>query len=178
MSLDRYEDIFPLSYKIDSTKAIEELEKLTEWKDEKSRKYVDLIGDPNQTYTGKGGDISLNSVSEKLPTLSKFISEFPSVHKARVHRLNAGSFFEPHRDHFPGQRRFRVLVALNNTELDAYAFIYDRKIFEFKPGVPYILNTQKVHGSMSFKDGTYHLIMSVNNTDANVSTVMRLMSFK
>ncbi len=130
MSLDRYEDIFPLSYKIDSTKAIEELEKLTEWKDEKSRKYVDLIGDPNQTYTGKGGDISLNSVSEKLPTLSKFISEFPSVHKARVHRLNAGSFFEPHRDHFPGQRRFRVLVALNNTELDAYAFIYDRKIFE------------------------------------------------
>lgn len=178
MALNRYEDILPLNYTVDSSKAIQELEQLTEWKDGKTRKYVDLIGATDQGYTGKSGDTSLNNIADKLPTLTKFITEFPSVHKARVHRLDAGSFFEPHRDHFPGERRFRVLVPLNNTTLDAYAFIYDRQIYEFNPGVPYVLNTTKVHGSMSFKDGTYHMIMSVNNTDDNISTVMRLMSFR
>ena len=50
---------------------------------------------------------------------------------------------------------------------DKYAFFYEDRIIEFKPPTPYILNTRKVHGAMSFSDGTYHLLMSVNNTEAN-----------
>ena len=71
-----------------------------------------------------------------------------------------------HRDSSPGGKRFRILVPLNNTTRDKYAFFYEDRIIEFKPPTPYILNTRKVHGAMSFSDGTY-LLMSVNNTEAN-----------
>lgn len=179
LSLDRYEDILELKYNIDTTRALEEVSKITDWKTEKSRLYVDLIGDPEQNYTGKDvEDNELNDIARQCPTVSAFIQQFPSVYKARVQKLNSGSFFEPHRDHFRGGKLLRVFLALNNTELEQYTFFYDGKLFEFKPGTAYIINTAKVHGSMSFKDSTYHLLLSVTNDDVTVKTIIDNMTFR
>ena len=178
-ALDRYEDILELKYNIDTTKALEEVSRITNWKTEKSRLYVDLVGNPEQNYTVRDAeDNELNDIAHQCPTVSEYINQFPNVYKARVQKLNSGSFFEPHRDHFRGGKLLRVFLALNNTELEKYAFFYDGKIFEFKPGVAYIINTAKVHGSMSFKDSTYHLLLSVANDDATVKTIIDNMTFR
>lgn len=177
--LDRYEDILELKYKIDTTKALSEVSKITNWKTEKTRLYIDLIGNPDQQYTGRDAeDCSLNDVAKQCPEISKFIAQFPSVYKARVQKLNSGSFFEPHRDHFRGGKLLRVFLALNNTDLEKYAFFYDGKIFTFKPGTAYIINTAKVHGSMSFADNTYHLLLSVANDEATVKSIIDNMTFR
>ena len=178
--IEHYGDIIELDYKlkpdaIDQCKAIESWE----WQEEKSRRYIDLIGDLAQEYRGKGeDDLSYNSNMDRLPEIRDFIALFTGVYKARVQQLDAGSYFEPHRDHFQGGKRFRILVPLNNTTRDKYAFFYEDRIIEFKPLTPYILNTRKVHGAMSFSSGTYHLLMSVNNTEANQMTALNMVTFR
>lgn len=179
MILDRYGDIIELNYSLDTAKAIEELRALNNiWKTEKTRQYVDFIGDLFQDYSVKDETTMLNSLADDCPTIRDYIKIFPDVHKARVQRLDTGSFFEPHRDHFQGGKRFRLFMALNNVELQKYAFFYDGRIFTFKAGVPYIINTAKVHGSMSFADETYHLILSVNTTEESIKTVIDRITFQ
>jgi hypothetical protein len=77
-----------------------------------------------------------------------------------------------------GGQAYRVFIALNNTTRDKYAFFYEDKIIEFKPGVPYIINTAKVHGAMSFADETYHLLMTVRRTEESVKNIIRMLTFK
>lgn len=179
MILDRYGDIIELNYSLNTEQAIKELRALdVTWKTEKTRQYVDFIGDPFQDYSVKDSTTELNSLADVCPTIRDYIKLFPDVHKARVQRLDTGSFFEPHRDHFQGGKRFRVFMALNNVELQKYAFFYDGSIYTFKAGVPYIINTAKVHGSMSFADETYHLLLSVNTTDQSTRAIIDRITFQ
>lgn len=179
MILDRYGDIVELDYSLNTEQAIRELRALdATWKLEKSRTYIDFIGDPFRDYKIKDEVKELNSLADDCPTIKDYIKLFPDVHKARVQRMDTGSFFEPHRDHFQGGERFRVFMALNNVELQKYAFFYDGSIYTFKAGVPYIINTAKVHGSMSFADETYHLLLSVNRTDEAIKAVIDNITFR
>ena len=89
--IEHYGDIIELDYKlkpdaIDQCKAIESWE----WQEEKSRRYIDLIGDLAQEYRGKGEeDLSYNSNMDRLPEIRDFIALFTDVYKARVQELDA-----------------------------------------------------------------------------------------
>lgn len=177
MNLFQYEDIIELNLAINADKAIAELREIENWKSQKTRKYIDLLGDVDQSYKTLSGNSVPNEVLEQCPTIKDFVLKFPDAHKARVQRMDTGSFFEPHRDHFQGGKRFRVFCALNNTEMENYVFFHNGKIFEFKPGVAYIINTARVHGSMSFADETYHLLLSVDDTADSSAFVQNKMRF-
>lgn len=177
MNLFQYEDIIEMNLAIDCTSAINELRNISNWKSQKTRKYIDLLGDTDQSYKTLAGNSNPNEILEQCPTIKDFVLKFTDSHKARVQRMDAGSFFEPHRDHFQGGNRFRVFCALNNTEMEKYVFFHNGRIFEFKPGVAYLINTARVHGSMSFADETYHLLLSVNDTDASTEFVTNNMRF-
>lgn len=179
MIFNRYEDILKLNLKIDTAKAIAECDgenKNLVWRQAKTREFLDLIGDQKQDYkqlSGKG----FNQNSDRMPVITEFVKQFGSPHKARLQRMNTGSFFEPHRDHFYGDARFRIFCALNNTDMSEYVFFHDGKIHQFEAGTAYVINTNKVHGSMSFVDNTIHLLMSVNVTQESTEFVLKNMSF-
>ncbi len=181
--LEHYGDIVELNYQVDDS-VFSDIAKITDWQQEKTRRYIDLIGNTDQDYRGKSEqDLEYNSNIEQMPEIKKLIDKFTgvsgnTVYKARVMELDAGSYFEPHRDHFQGGKRFRILIPLNNTTRDKYAFFYEDKIVEFKPRTPYILNTRKIHGAMCFADKTYHVLMSVNNTDENQRKVIDMITFR
>lgn len=177
MNLERYGDIIELDYQVDCDSAIAELRAMDNWKPEKTRHCLDFLGDidrsQNDTITPE-----LNSNAERCPTIKSAIELFTGHHKARVQWIDAGGFFQPHRDHMGGGQAYRVFIALNNTTRDKYAFFYEDKIIQFKPGVPYIINTAKVHGAMSFADETYHLLMTVRKTEESVKNIIRMLTFK
>lgn len=178
--LEHYGDIIELDYQlgagvIEGCKQIQEWE----WNTEKTRQYIDLIGSLDQGYRGKAeDDLEYNEFMKRLPEAQELIECFDGVYKARIARMQAGSYFEPHRDHFQGGMRFRILVPLNNTTRYDYAFFYEDKIVEFKERVPYILNTRKVHGAMCFANETYHLLLSVNNTVDNQRKAIEMITFR
>jgi hypothetical protein len=176
--IEHYGDIIELNHKINDN-VIGACSSISQWQTEKTREYIDLIGSLDQDYRGKDEeDLNYNANMDLFPQIKSFLGNFDEVYKARIMKISAGSFFEPHRDHFQGGKRFRILIPLNNTTRDKYAFFYEDRIIEFKPCVPYILNTRKVHGAMSFADNTYHVIASVNNTQENQRKVIDLMTFR
>ena len=178
--IEHYGDIVELDYRLgegvlEGCKQIQDWE----WNTEKTRQYIDLIGRIDQGYRGKDeDDLEPNEFMKRFPEAEQLIKEFEGVYKARIARMQPGSYFEPHRDHFQGGIRFRILVPLNNTGRDKYAFFYEDKIIEFKERVPYILNTRKVHGAMCFAPDTYHLLLSVNNTVDNQRKAVEMMTFR
>jgi hypothetical protein len=173
-NIHRFEDIIELDLSIDTELAINELKQVpaSNWRPEKGRLYLDFIGDQNLE-----NNVRPNDSLEHSPTIKDFLQKIPDVRKMTCQRMDSGVFFAPHRDFFKGGERFRILVALNNTEMEEYIFFYDGKIFEFKPGKAYVINTARIHGSMSFIDETYHLRLSVNLTDESIKFLNKTMRF-
>ena len=71
--------------------------------------------------------------------------------------------------------QMRVFIPLNKVDVHEWNFIYNTERVLFKPGVPYILNTRKQHGSFAFEGGIYHVLMSIYITEHNVKTVMNML---
>jgi hypothetical protein len=71
--------------------------------------------------------------------------------------------------------QIRIFIPLNKTAVNEWNFIYEDKRVEFKPGVPYILNTRKQHGSFAMTDGIYHILMSVFLTENNLKTIISML---
>jgi hypothetical protein len=71
--------------------------------------------------------------------------------------------------------QMRIFIPLNKTDISEWAFIYDKELYQFKPGKAYILNTRKQHGSFSFSNGIYHVLMSVYLTENNLRTVQTML---
>ena len=69
------------------------------------------------------------------------------------------------------------LVPLNNTTLDAYAFIYDRQIYESQPCTMFSKHNK---GTWKYEFSRRHptMIMSVNNTDDNTHSNEAYESFR
>ena len=80
-----------------------------------------------------------------------------------------------HRDAYRFRPQMRIFIPLNATEVHQWNFIYDTERVQFKPGVPYILNTRKQHGSFAFVDDIYHILMSVYITEQNLRKVTGLL---
>ena len=71
--------------------------------------------------------------------------------------------------------QIRIFIPLNKTDVSQWNFIYENKRIDFKPGVPYILNTRKQHGSFAMSDDIYHILMSVFLTENNLKTIISML---
>jgi hypothetical protein len=177
--LNSYGDIFELDYKFDSEKVINELEQL-EWEAGPNGKF-------GLNLTGPLGDLSLDSKDKhnenqgynqnlgQCPSLMEFFVEWENLARCRAAKMSAGSFFSMHRDAFRMNPQIRIFIPLNKTAVNEWNFIYEDKRVEFKPGVPYILNTRKQHGSFAMADGIYHILMSVFLTESNLKTIISML---
>jgi len=177
--LSSYGDAIELDYKF-SPKAIEELKSLKTWIPTINNKEgitfngdIDSLGEKNSNKHDKNQ--AYNENMYQCPTVKEFFDKFDSLAKCRAFKLMKGSYFAPHRDAWRYNEQFRIVVFLNKTEIDKWMFYLDDKFIQFKPGVPYILNTRKVHGSFSFSDDIYHVIMSVFLTKENMDVIMKML---
>lgn len=176
--LSSFGDVVELDYKFDE-RAIEELRNLDTWIPTINNKEgvtfngaIDSLGEKNKNKHDKNQEFNNNMAA--CPLIKEFFDKFDSLAKCRAFKLNKGSYFAPHRDAWRYNEQFRVVIFLNKTEIDEWMFYLEDKFVKFKPGVPYILNTRKVHGSFSFSDDIYHIIMSVFLTDENMDAIFKM----
>ena len=177
--LNSYGDVVELDYQFDSYNAIWQLQQGTWEEGTNGKRGMNLTG----PVTGLGLDAKdkhdedqpYNENLEKCATLLPFFDEWEKLARCRAVELQAGSFFKMHRDAHKLRPQMRIFIPLNKTQIHEWNFIYDTKRVEFKPGVPYILNTRKQHGSFAFEGGIYHVLMSVYLTENNLRTVMNML---
>lgn len=176
-----YGDVFELDYQFDTDATIKELKNLTTWISGTNFKSA-------VNFNGPLDDIGLDSPDKHLrnqpyndnifacPNVMKFFDKWTELARCRAVHLNAGSFFKPHRDAFKLNDQFRIFIPLNNTSIADAMFSHgDQLITTFKPGVPYILNTRKVHGLACFKDDTYQILMSLYINEHNMNQISKML---
>ena len=177
--LNSYGDIFELDYKFDSEEAINELKKL-EWEQgPNGKRGVNLtgpIGDLTLDHKGKHAEYQEpNTNTHNCPSIIDFFTKLENLARCRAAHMNAGSFFSMHRDAYRLNPQIRIFIPLNKTDVSQWNFIYENKRIDFKPGVPYILNTRKQHGSFAMSDDIYHILMSVFLTENNLKTIISML---
>lgn len=177
--MNSFGDIIELDWEFDSDTIIEEL-KQGEWEEgTNGKRGMNLTGpvngigltDKNRHAAGQEFNDNLN----KSPSLLEFFKKWDNVSRCRAAHMEAGSFFKMHRDAHKMNPQMRIFIPLNKTDVSDWNFIYDTRRETFKPGVPYILNTRKQHGSFAFTGGIYHVLMSLHISEHNVKTVMNML---
>ena len=121
----------------------------------------------------KEGEYNTNLKS--CPSLVEFFDKWNSLAKCHAVKMDAGTFFRPHRDAYKTTQQMRIFIPLNKTELHEWAFIYDKQLAPFKAGKPYLLNTKKQHGSFAFVNDIYHILMGVYINPHNFKVVTDLL---
>ena len=121
----------------------------------------------------KEGEYNTNLKS--CPSLVEFFDKWNSLAKCHAVKMDAGTFFRPHRDAYKTTQQMRIFIPLNKTELHEWAFIYDKQLAPFKAGKPYLLNTKKQHGSFAFVNDIYHILMGVYINPHNFKVVTNLL---
>ena len=150
--LNSYGDVVELDYHFDSHNAIWQLQQGTWEEGTNGKRGMNLTG----PVTGLGldakdkhdADQPYNENLLKCATLLPFFDKFEKLARCRAAHMDAGSFFKMHRDAHKMRPQMRIFIPLNKTAIHEWNFIYDTQRVEFKPGVPYILNTRKQHGSL------------------------------
>lgn len=175
--LNSYGDQIELDYKFDTKETIQELKTLDTWQEVINNKSAINFNGPidNLMKDKHSSDQEYNNNLYSCPSIKKFFDHFPDLAKCRAFKLDKGSYFAPHRDAWRYNEQFRIVVFLNKTEKEDFMFYLEDKFVYFKPGVPYILNTRKVHGSFCMSDDVYHIVMSLFLTKENMDAVMKLL---
>ncbi len=177
--LNSFGDIIELDWKFNSDKVIEDL-KHGQWEEgTNGKRGMNLTG----PETGIGlddksrhkADQEPNSNLAHSPELTNFFSKWDKISRCRAAHMDAGSYFKMHRDAHKMNPQIRIFIPLNKTEVHEWNFIYNTERAEFKPGVPYILNTRKQHGSFAMADGIYHVLMSLHISEHNLKTIMNML---
>jgi len=176
-----YGDVVELDYKF-SDDAITELKQITNWLPGPNKKTsINLTGPIEELGLDALADVKhqknqpYNENLLKCPTIKVFFDKWTELARCRAATMDKGSFFRLHRDAFRLNDQFRIFIPLNKTTDDEWIFMYDGSIQRFKEGVPYILNTRKVHGSFSMADGIYHILMSVFLNESNIKQLAKLL---
>ena len=174
--LNSYGDVVELNQKLDSDQVIKELEQLEWEKGPNGKQGINLTGPEKglglEDKNKHDKDQPVNENLLKCPSLYSFFKQWSNLARCRAVKLEAGSFFTMHRDAFRFNPQIRIFIPLNKTEIHQWNFLYDTKRVEFKPGVPYVLNTRKQHGSFAMEGGIYHILMSLYLTEANLKTII------
>lgn len=176
-----YGDVVELDYKFPES-AVTELSQLTDWSIQEGGKY-------GINLTGPTGDIGLLDDKEvkhqkdqeynenllQCPSLIPFFDKFTELTRCRAVKMSTGTFFKPHRDAYGFTDRIRIFIPLNKTDITEYRFLYNDEVCRVKAGVPYILNTRKVHASFAMTDEIYHVLISIHLNEHNVRAISDLL---
>jgi len=175
--LSSYGDIVELDWKFDTDAVIKELQQSSWIEGTHGKRAINL--------TGPIEDIGLEAKDKHdadqpintncTPGILPFFNKWEKLARCRAVELSAGSYFKMHRDAHKMRPQMRVFIPLNKVDVHEWNFIYNTERVLFKPGVPYILNTRKQHGSFAFEGGIYHVLMSIYITEHNVKTVMNML---
>ena len=177
--LNSYGDVVELDHQFDSATCIEQFANIHWLEATHGKRAANL--------TGPIDDIGLESANKHdahqphnnnlraCPEMLEFFAKWEKLARCRIVELTAGSYFKMHRDAHKLRPQMRVFIPLNKTQVHEWNFIYNTDRVEFKPGVPYILNTRKQHGSFAFESGIYHVLMSIYLTEHNLKTVMNML---
>lgn len=177
--LNSYGDIIELDYKFDPESCIRDLCKLDWIPSTNNKSAINLTGPLDdlglEAKDKHDADQQYNDNLHACPGIKHFFDKWEKLARCRAAKLDAGSFFKMHRDAYRFRPQMRIFIPLNAIEVHEWNFIYDTKRVQFKPGVPYILNTRKQHGSFAFVDDIYHILMSVHITEQNIRKVTGLL---
>lgn len=179
--LNSYGDIVELDYRF-SNDALFQVQKLQNWIDGANGKQgLNLTGPLDDLRLDAPKDLkhltqqSSNVNLDTCPELKVFFDLWTDLSICRAVRMNTGSFFRLHRDAYKISDQFRIFIPLNKTDLSEWMFVYETQVINFKPGVPYILNTRKSHGSFAMSDDIYHILMSVHLNKHNIRQIANLL---
>lgn len=179
--LSSYGDIVKLNYKF-TDDAIQELKEIPNWFPGPNGKLaVNLTGPVDQIGLKSSPEIKhlrtqpYNENLNMCPSIRTFFDKWTELARCRAAIMHKGSFFRPHRDAFRLNDQFRIFIPLNKTSDSEWMFFYDSKLTKFESGVPYILNTRKVHGSFAMADDIYHVLMSVFINEHNIKQIAAML---
>lgn len=93
-----------------------------------------------------------------------------SIFRSHILRLDPGGFFPPHRD-FKGLRfdSFRLIIPLQNVNPPDFNFIIEDKIYHWKEGTVYFVDTARMHYLFNASFEPSYFI--VYNIDLNEDTI-------
>lgn len=113
------------------------------------------------------------AVYHACPSLHPLIDTFQPVGRTFLVRCDTGGYFVPHRDHPSMPRQvLRLAVFLNNCAPLQYDWLMDDKKLAIEPGRAYYVNTRKTHRTISWVDGSIHLIMNIPFTPETISKII------
>ena len=118
-------------------------------------------------------------VYHKMPELAKLVDVFsPDIGRVHLLRVDQGGFFPPHRDSkILDITCFRVITLCHNCKRSDFNFIYEDRLLNLKPGVPYYINTRKVHNVFSYVDDSVQCVLNVPLTAENYKGISRHLSY-
>lgn len=123
---------------------------------------------PTQLYN------DCDRASPGLTSLKGFLDEWNPLGRTFLINSGIGGYFVPHRDH-PGLPRpcFRLVAFLKNCGPLDYDWWMDERKANIELGRVYYVNTRMTHRTISWVNDSWHLILNVPFTSANVDKVLK-----
>ena len=127
----------------------------------------------------KEDDINVRTpVADKVESIKPLLDIFDTLGRSHFIRLNRGGFFPPHRDSkMLDNRCFRVITLCHNCSRKCFNFIYEDRLLNLKPGVPYFINTRKTHSVFSYVDDSVQCVLNVPLTKENYRAIANHLSY-
>lgn len=195
-------DVFPLNINIDIEKTRKELEYFKdEWKQYNPRKPnnrqglsitsldgklsgipdLDSLVEYNNSNNVRIKEVDINvrtPVAEKVESIKPLLDIFDTLGRSHFIRLNQGGFFPPHRDSkILNVNCFRVITLCHNCKRNHFNFIYEDRLLNLKPGVPYFINTRKIHSVFSYVDDSVQCVLNVPLTEKNYNAIAKHLEY-
>lgn len=106
-------------------------------------------------------------------SLKRFLDIWQPLGRTFIVNSGIGGYFVPHRDH-PGMPRpcFRLVAFLKNCGPLDYDWLMDDRKVNIELGRVYYVNTRMTHRTISWVNDSWHLILNVPFTVANVNRVL------
>ena len=198
LHLSNLGDVVPLNFNIDIEQLRKELEYFKdEWKQYNPRKPnarqglsitsldgklsgipdLDSLIEYNNLNNVRIKEVDINvrtPVAEKIESIKPLLNIFDTLGRSHFIRLNRGGFFPPHRDSkLLNTSCFRVITLCHNCNRNEFNFIYEDRLLNLKPGIPYFINTRKVHSVFSYVDDSVQCVLNVPLTEENYKAISR-----
>lgn len=109
-----------------------------------------------------------------LPDIKHIVDQFyPNIGRVHFLRADKGGFWPPHRDfHTPSPDYFRLSCVFGRAKPENYVLMLDGKPFYMDPGYMYFVNFQMDHSVFSFSNDVHLMVLTVENTEKNVNTIL------
>lgn len=114
---------------------------------------------------------------KNLYSVQDLCDYFAPLGRTFLIRVNAGSYFPPHRDHpYLTRDCFRICAFLKNTGSEEFEWIHNHKQLPINPGDVIYVDTTKEHRTHAWVNDSIHLIMNIPKTWENVLKLMSVLA--